>query len=557
MRFKSFTLIPLCICGLSALGQDGILPSSRSSPPSQMQLIADLKNQLASGVFGQTLFTLKSLTVTSGILTIVQCTEGLPPSCLALEVPLSAINPEGVLVSSGDTIAVHPRDGADDAAIHGFSNFDLIHQSWFQFPCRNRSSAAAAARDLQKLIALDQQSKSMSYPATAGAAISTPIRAPLIIGGVFYEVAVRQLAQGQALRGAILLLYASNAGHGPSSYRLATIYENGEGVSKDFEKAQMFYLRALQQGEIDARPSLARVQAAIALAKEAALRAESADLAARQNQIEQQVLQHLGENQAEANATANGATAQPSGTQGDITQRVSFLQQDIEMHERAASRLEKDADVLASGRNCSGAAAGLCQGLGEMGAARQRGEANKERNEADHDREEIQRLQGEDVTAHQRRTTSFGDTLTEAINQQSAATDTVSLSPSTTSSNTAYPVPSPPTTNQTSPNSFAQTSSDFTSCRFVTSSVSVNIRNLSALDSSCTGGTHPALADWTNRTGRTIECKWTLNESPGVNINDYQATGVNDLRCVRNPEIKFVCYDADDKSHSDCTSAAP
>jgi hypothetical protein len=326
---------------------------------------------------------------------------------------------------------------------------------------------------------------------------------------------------------------------------LASYYINGQGGPQDYGHARTLYTRALG---ITKDPFLKEL-----------LSNELQQLDKRLAATPQPPTFDVQLSAPQVSVTVAQTQQQDQSTETDNSERIAQLQMQAESDDQEADSLEESANELARNANCnSGPGAAVCEMIGNAGAAKQRKDANKARNEADRDREEIQRLQGEDVTAHQRRTTSFGDTFTQAVSQPSEMSPPVSYPPPSRS--TSYPGPANQDTAprvQPIQQSQSSTSTDFKSCRFVTSLVSVYIRNLSAVDSSCAAGTHPALADWTNRTGKPIECKWTLNEAPGVNVNDYQATGVNDLRCVRNPSIRFVCYDAEDESHSDCMSATP
>jgi hypothetical protein len=116
---------------------------------------------------------------------------------------------------------------------------------------------------------------------------------------------------------------------------------------------------------------------------------------------------------------------QASGQDEDDRQeKISQLRADIQSREQSAESSESSATQLLN--NCSGPGAALCQALGQAGAARLRQKAAEARNQADSDREEIQRLEGQEVQASQRRDTSYGGSLQQVTtetgtNIQSAA----------------------------------------------------------------------------------------------------------------------------------------
>jgi hypothetical protein len=104
----------------------------------------------------------------------------------------------------------------------------------------------------------------------------------------------------------------------------------------------------------------------------------------------------------------------------DRSEKISQLRADIESQEQIARSNEASADQVLN--NCSGPGAALCQALGEAGAAKFRRRASEARNQADVDREEIERLQGEEAQSRQRRDTSYGGNL-----QQVAAENGTSI----------------------------------------------------------------------------------------------------------------------------------
>jgi len=99
----------------------------------------------------------------------------------------------------------------------------------------------------------------------------------------------------------------------------------------------------------------------------------------------------------------------------DRQDEISELRSDIEMQLQNARDDESSANQVLN--NCSGPGVAICQTLGELGAAKFRQDAVKAKNKADEDREEIQRLEGEQVETRQRRDTSFGSSLQQVTTE--------------------------------------------------------------------------------------------------------------------------------------------
>jgi hypothetical protein len=118
---------------------------------------------------------------------------------------------------------------------------------------------------------------------------------------------------------------------------------------------------------------------------------------------------------AQAQAAAAQVQDQEQDTRGDMQNRISELRSDIDEQERSAQNNENSANQVLN--NCSGPGAAICQALGEAGAARFRQKAAQARNQADSDREEIQRLEGQEVQASQRRDTSYGGSLQQVTTE--------------------------------------------------------------------------------------------------------------------------------------------
>lgn len=93
--------------------------------------------------------------------------------------------------------------------------------------------------------------------------------------------------------------------------------------------------------------------------------------------------------------------------------QVKFAERrgDIGLPRRIADLANQSADPMLCGSDCSGPSAAICQTLKSLGAAKQRMMTLEYENRVDRDNGEISRLEGEEIVAHQRRSTSYGDAL--------------------------------------------------------------------------------------------------------------------------------------------------
>ena len=115
-------------------------------------------------------------------------------------------------------------------------------------------------------------------------------------------------------------------------------------------------------------------------------------------------------------STGSQSTVQDDAqAESERQDKISQLQSDIDSQEQLAQNDESSANQLLN--NCSGPGAALCQALGQAGAARLRQKAAEAKNQADSDREKIERLQGEEVQTRQRRDTTYGGSLQQVTTE--------------------------------------------------------------------------------------------------------------------------------------------
>ncbi len=144
-------------------------------------------------------------------------------------------------------------------------------------------------------------------------------------------------------------------------------------------------------------------------------RRQQEDIAARQRRMDA-IAAAQKEAQRQAVAAQQATQAQETvADESDLQGKISQLRSDIESQEQNAENNENSANQVLN--NCSGPGAAICQALGEAGAARFRQKAAQARNQADADREEIERLQGEEVQARQPRDTSYGGNLQQVATE--------------------------------------------------------------------------------------------------------------------------------------------
>jgi TPR repeat protein len=104
-----------------------------------------------------------------------------------------------------------------------------------------------------------------------------------------------------------------------------------------------------------------------------------------------------------------------------VADKIEDLQSDIEQHEAAAQGWDENATKALDTGSCNGPGLAICQGIAQMGAAKARSNANKERNAANADRAEIAHLSGHVSVATQTLDTTIGGNLQQPNTHSSAA----------------------------------------------------------------------------------------------------------------------------------------
>ena len=189
---------------------------------------------------------------------------------------------------------------------------------------------------------------------------------------------------------------AAELGDSWAQYHLGTLYYQGKGVPQDYTQAAMWFRKAADQGNTTAQTHLAEVNRLLAAAQ-----ATPAPVAPAQNN-EQNVASNVQNNNVEdaavqADAAAQEEAAAAEARRQEIANKIEELQSDIEQHEDEAEKWEGTAQRML-GNTCTGPVAPICQSMTENKVAEARANANQERNAADQDRAEIQRLQGEEAS---------------------------------------------------------------------------------------------------------------------------------------------------------------
>jgi hypothetical protein len=77
----------------------------------------------------------------------------------------------------------------------------------------------------------------------------------------------------------------------------------------------------------------------------------------------------------------------------DIADQMQDLQNDIEMHQSAAETWDEEVEKVGDTSNCNGPSAAICVGISQLGAAKARSNAQKERDAIRDDQAKIRRLQ--------------------------------------------------------------------------------------------------------------------------------------------------------------------
>ena len=217
---------------------------------------------------------------------------------------------------------------------------------------------------------------------------------------------------------------AASAGNKDAFSYLGYMYRFGRGVPVNLQEAEAWFAKSVAAGNTTDNPQLIGVRRTLAeeaaaqniqaaqerLAQQREREAEQQRLAQQQQLARQQEAQ-----QQEAQQRQVAEQEPDSQEDSDRQEKISQLRSDIESQSQFAENDENSANQLLN--NCSGPGAALCQALGQAGAARLRQKAAEARNQADSDREEIERLQGEEVQNRQRRDTTYGGSLQQVTTE--------------------------------------------------------------------------------------------------------------------------------------------
>jgi TPR repeat protein len=219
------------------------------------------------------------------------------------------------------------------------------------------------------------------------------------------------------------------------------MYQNGFGVTRDYQQALAWYQKAAARGNADAENNLGwfyqhglglqadNSQAAAWYQKAASQGNATAkqNLDALNQQIanqQQEASRQAAEQQQEAQQAAEEQANEAAQKQQDVQDKIDNLNQEIQQLESEASDADQNADNLATNSNCTGGfgpyaavAQQTCENINSIGVAKFRSEAANDRNQADDDRAEIERLQGEEVQQAPHRDASFASALQQQMQQ--------------------------------------------------------------------------------------------------------------------------------------------
>jgi TPR repeat protein len=221
---------------------------------------------------------------------------------------------------------------------------------------------------------------------------------------------------------------AADQGNTVAQIHLGSMYFMGAGVPQDYGQAATWYKKAADQGNAFAQDNLGSMwEHGQFMAQNITEARRWFQMAANQgNQHAKDELAKLDASppppQAAQAAVAQSSQADDAEARQEIADKIDNLNSDIESREQDAQNNENNANQVLN--NCSGPGAALCQALGQAGAARMRQKSAQDRNQADADREEIQRLEGQQVEAGQRRDASYGGNLAQVTQQSPTIQET-------------------------------------------------------------------------------------------------------------------------------------
>lgn len=231
---------------------------------------------------------------------------------------------------------------------------------------------------------------------------------------------------------------AANQNDGEGENNVGWMYQNGFGVTRDFQQALAWYQKAAAQGNRDAENNIGwfyqhglAVQAdnaqAIAWYQKAIAHGNTTakqNLDALNQQIANAQRQAAAQQAAAEQQAAEEQANEAAQKQQEVQDKIDNLNQEIQQLQSEANDADQNADNLATNSNCTGGfgpyaavAQQTCENINSIGVAKFRSEAAKDRNQADDDRAEIERLQGEEVQEAPHRDASFAGALTRQMQQ--------------------------------------------------------------------------------------------------------------------------------------------
>jgi len=224
---------------------------------------------------------------------------------------------------------------------------------------------------------------------------------------------------------------SAQQGNADGEAGLAYMYQNGLGTTQDYSQAFAWYSKSAQQGNADGETGLAYMyQNGLGTKQDSVQAFAWYSIAAQQgnSQAKSYLAQMdalpppqrpIAQPQLVTQQPSNDATAQRAAIEQqrqEIADKIEDLKSDMEEHESEAKTWDNTAEEERNS-GCSGPAAAICQSIGQIGVAKAQANANKERNAANEDRAEIERLQGKDVEAPRKLDSSFTGNLQQVTSQ--------------------------------------------------------------------------------------------------------------------------------------------
>ena len=233
---------------------------------------------------------------------------------------------------------------------------------------------------------------------------------------------------GQAFK---WLTVAAQQGNAEGEAGLAYMYRKGLGTTQDYSQAFAWYSKSAQQGNADGEAGLAYMyQNGLGTKQDSVQAFAWYSIAAQQgnSQAKSYLAQMdalpppqrpIAQPQLVTQQPSNDATAQRAAIEQqrqEIADKIEDLKSDMEEHESEAKTWDNTAEEERNS-GCSGPAAAICQSIEQIGVSKAQANANKERNAANEDRAEIERLQGEEVEVPRKLDSSFTGNLQQVTSQ--------------------------------------------------------------------------------------------------------------------------------------------